>query len=206
MWYTQVSSKLRLEYARTPWRKALRCDRLYDEYVLERILKKCLSESICDNMPFYLRLKKNGTVHDSADHATSLTMLQQGSCNTEASFHWDRTDSRRGNTEHREGNNDNISSDSLSPIRFSHKNAPFPRSYTARPLSWFGNSNNDAARNRSGPYHEWCQSTMRHSAASVWQAATQRHNVQPLHPSSGQRSSICAVRQWLCLTGYTSYV
>lgn len=44
--FTQPSNKLLTEYAKALWNKELRCDTVYDEYVLNRIFIEGFSESI----------------------------------------------------------------------------------------------------------------------------------------------------------------
>lgn len=61
------------ELRRVSVEKALRCDLLYDEYVLKRIFTKGLHRSINHSMRSYRRSRKFPAVHDLARHATSLT-------------------------------------------------------------------------------------------------------------------------------------
>lgn len=95
--FTQPPTKSPTEYAEALWNKALRCDRVYDEYVLKGIFIEGLHESIRHSMRSYWGSRKNATVHDLARHATSLTNLQHGSRIPDVPRNMDRPNNRRGN-------------------------------------------------------------------------------------------------------------
>lgn len=67
-----------MEYAEALQKKALRCDRVYEDYILMGFHIKGLSESNGHSMRSYWGLEKNDTVHDLMRHATLITKLQHG--------------------------------------------------------------------------------------------------------------------------------
>lgn len=77
---TKAQNESCTDCAEALWNEALRSDRAYDDNVLKDILTKGLSELIHRSMHsyFYLRLRKNGAVHNLTKHTTSLNMLPRG--------------------------------------------------------------------------------------------------------------------------------
>lgn len=73
---THTANKSRMEYAEAQWNTSLRCDRVYDEYVLRGILIEGLSKTIWHSTRSYLGSERNATVHDMTRHTTLLANLQ----------------------------------------------------------------------------------------------------------------------------------
>lgn len=76
--FTQPSNKSPTKYDEAPCNVVLRCNQVYDEYVLKSKIIEGLSESIHQSMRSYWGSKDNAAVHDLASHAMSLTKLQRG--------------------------------------------------------------------------------------------------------------------------------
>lgn len=87
-----------------------------------------MSQSACPNVHFYWRLKRNVLVHDSERHATLLANLRNFFHYENAPRHQDKTNHRSGNTGRRSSSINNISSNSLSPNKYSRKRSSPPQS------------------------------------------------------------------------------
>lgn len=109
------------------WNKALRCDMVYDEYVLNDTCIEGCSESIRLSMHPYRGLKWNDTVHDPVHHVIFITNSQSGSRNINALNYNYKTDDRRVNSGRSGSNVKNLNSDSTT-IKLSRRNAKSPRS------------------------------------------------------------------------------
>lgn len=79
MHYTPSADKKPIESTELLWSKALRCDRVYVEYVLKGIFIEDLHKSIRHIMGPYWESKKNATMQDLASHSTSLMHLKYDS-------------------------------------------------------------------------------------------------------------------------------
>lgn len=88
------------------------------------VLRKLIGHTICSCWGS----ERTVTVHDLAPHATSITKLQHGLCNTSAPCPNKKTDRARVNTGHRRFFVENINSNSSSFIKSSHKKASISRS------------------------------------------------------------------------------
>lgn len=76
--FTQLSNMTPTEYVEMLSNKALRCDRVYDEY----FFKEKFLEGLHGDSPYSMRskwsLKKNATDYDLERHVTSLINLEHG--------------------------------------------------------------------------------------------------------------------------------
>lgn len=79
MWTIAPSTKKPMEYAEAAWSKALRCNRIIDEYVLRDIFVTKLPESICHSSSSCWVCKGDPIIHDLAPHIISMAKLQHGS-------------------------------------------------------------------------------------------------------------------------------
>lgn len=109
--FTQPSDESPTKFSEALWNKPLWWDIMHEEYISKGIFIEGLAESIHHNMTSYLGSKKNvQRVHNLAHHVISLKTLQNGSCDTESTCINNKTENRRGNNRHVDGNaNDNKS-------------------------------------------------------------------------------------------------
>lgn len=73
MLLTQPSNKAATKFTEALWNKELRCDQVYEEYLLQVISIGTVPETICHSMWSYWNWKKSSTMQNLAGHATLVT-------------------------------------------------------------------------------------------------------------------------------------
>lgn len=117
--FTQPSSKPPRKFDEDFSNRALRCNRVFDEYVHKGKFIVELPKSIRHSMRSYWGSKKNVTVHHLARHATLETKLQHGPPNLEILSHSEQTENPLANKRCRDGNVNNTKSSSSTLNRLS---------------------------------------------------------------------------------------
>lgn len=134
---TLVWNKFPMEFAEVLWIRALRRDKVYDEYVLKGIFIEALAEPVCHSMHSQWGSKIIAAVHELASQGTLLAQLHHGSRSTNASRHHDKMDSRHKNPGHKGRKVNHCNSNLSSSLKLPHKNASSSRSRlppTAMPI------------------------------------------------------------------------
>lgn len=78
MGLSQQLNKTLIEYAKLLWAKALRCNPVYDKYVLKGDLIEGLQHSIHQSLHLLQSSSKHATVQDLTRHVASLYNLENG--------------------------------------------------------------------------------------------------------------------------------
>lgn len=157
----------------------LRCNLVYDEYVLKRIFIKGVPESIGHNMRSHLGTKKSTTVHDLLHHDISLTKLQLGSRTTDTR----RNTGKRGNRRRSNGLKGRtvITSEDLDPCVYYHRRVLHLEHQQPLRLWQCGINSSHAHHNGNLCHRQSQQSKMRPIAYSAFLGVIRWLNAQKFH-------------------------